>query len=94
MLKFFKFNIDGTILRFVKCCLNGVEELHILSEFKCCQRVRKGSIQTTRACLCLNEVKLIFGTTGFLSLDTIETGFAITYKNKIYASIEEPVLYA
>ena len=92
MLKFFKFDIDGTILGYVECCFNGVEELHFLSEFKCCQRVRKGSIQTTRACL--SEVKHIFGTTGFLSLDPVETGFAMSYKKKVHVCIKEPVLYA
>jgi hypothetical protein len=55
--------------------------------------VRKGSIQTTRACLCLNEVKLIFGTTGFLSL-TVETGFAMSYKKKVHVCIKELLFYA
>ena len=69
----------------------GVEELHFLSEFKCYQRVRKGSIQTTRACL--SVVKHIFGTAGCLPLDTVETGFAMSYKRKVHVCIKEPVLY-
>lgn len=91
MLKFFKFDFDDTVATsYVKCYFNDLKELHFLYGFKrtCIfpNRLPKKVIQIATA--------FLFKTPQMFRRNTIETGFAITYKKKVYASIEEPLLYA
>lgn len=90
MLKFFKFDFDGTVATsYVKCYFNGLKELHFLYGFESTytipNRLLKKVIQIATA--------FLFKTQQFFRLNTIETGFAVVYKKKVYASIKEPLLY-
>lgn len=88
MLKFFKFDFDDTVAtNYVKCYFN---ELHFLygfeSPYVIPNRLPKKVIQVATA--------FLFKTPQMFRRNTIETGFAVTYKKKVYASIEEPLFYA
>lgn len=74
------------MLKFFKFDL---KELHFLYGFESTyaipNKLPKKVIQVATA--------FLFKTPQMFRRNTIETGFAITYKKKVYASIEEPLLY-
>ena len=91
MLKFFKFDFDNTVATsYVKCYFNNLKELHFLYGFESTytipNRLPKKVIQVATA--------FLYKTPQMFRRNTKETGFAIIYKKKVYASIEEPLLYA